>query len=149
MFVFCDVVEEMSALVDSNNLASTGALGSTSASRPTLKKSLSINQIALPNSQKYLELTRVQLRTADNLAPLPMSMGWVREGLLVVGMDNEMHCYTQWTDVSSDSAQSKLLNILQLKPPANNVSPACALLYDESKGELMSLGIFYLMQLEM
>ena len=52
-----------------------------------------------------LKIRSVELSTADGLPPLPMHISWVRDGLLVVGMDNEMHVYSQWqpsTGVSDD-----------------------------------------------
>ncbi|PAA63619.1 hypothetical protein BOX15_Mlig031963g1, partial [Macrostomum lignano] len=45
---------------------------------------------------RWMRLRAIQLSTADDLAPLPMRVAWVREGLLVVGMDNELHVYSQW-----------------------------------------------------
>ncbi len=38
----------------------------------------------------------IDLTTADGLPPLPMHLSWVRDGILVVGMDNEVHVYSQW-----------------------------------------------------
>ena len=38
----------------------------------------------------------IDLSTADGLPPLPMHLSWVRDGILVVGMDNEVHVYSQW-----------------------------------------------------
>ncbi|XP_041105290.1 dmX-like protein 1 isoform X1 [Polyodon spathula] len=44
----------------------------------------------------------VLLRSVDLVAsfegslPLPVSLSWVRDGILVVGMDCEMHVYSQW-----------------------------------------------------
>ncbi|KAF2367901.1 RAVE complex protein Rav1 C-terminal [Trinorchestia longiramus] len=140
IIVLSDVSDDLAATVSSTNtdigsgVAGKGSIRSaTVTSRPfVLKKSLSVHQITLPTKQKYLELSRVQLQTADNLAPLPMSVGWAREGLLVVGMDNEMHCYTQWTDTSN-----KVNNLLVLLQPKATVPaglhPACAPLFDDSK----------------
>lgn len=43
-----------------------------------------------------MKLRKINLTTADSLPPLPMQMSWVRDGILVVGMDSEMHVYSQW-----------------------------------------------------
>lgn len=43
-----------------------------------------------------MKLRKIDLTTADGLPPLPMQMSWVRDGILVVGMDSEMHVYSQW-----------------------------------------------------
>ena len=43
-----------------------------------------------------MRLRVIELETADGLPPLPMHTSWVRGGILVVGMDNEFHVYTQW-----------------------------------------------------
>ncbi|XP_069136751.1 dmX-like protein 2 [Argopecten irradians] len=45
---------------------------------------------------KWMKLRSIDLSTADGLPPLPMHLSWVRGGILVVGMDNEMHVYSQW-----------------------------------------------------
>ena len=50
---------------------------------------------------EYLQIRGIKLCTADGLPPLPMHISWVRDGLLVVGMDNEMHVYTQWRNPDS------------------------------------------------
>ncbi|XP_018017231.1 dmX-like protein 2 isoform X2 [Hyalella azteca] len=131
IIVLTDVNEEMAAAtMKTDTITGVGCTASPRA--PVLKKSLSVHQITLPTKQKYMELTRAHLQTADNLAPLPMSVGWTREGLLVVGMDNEMHCYTQWTNPSSNG--NSLLTSLQPKAalPAH-LQPACSLLFDEKK----------------
>ena len=43
-----------------------------------------------------MKLRKIDLETADGLPPLPMQISWVRDGILVVGMDSEMHVYSQW-----------------------------------------------------
>jgi hypothetical protein len=43
-----------------------------------------------------MKLRKIDLVTADGLPPLPMQISWVRDGILVVGMDSEMHVYSQW-----------------------------------------------------
>ncbi|KAH9506462.1 DmX-like protein 1 [Dermatophagoides farinae] len=37
-----------------------------------------------------------ELNSIDGLPPLPMQLSWVRDGILVVGMDNEMLIFSQW-----------------------------------------------------
>lgn len=50
-----------------------------------------------------MKLRKIDLTTADSLPPLPMQMSWVRDGILVVGMDSEMHVYSQWKPNSRKS----------------------------------------------
>jgi hypothetical protein len=45
---------------------------------------------------RWMKLRKIDLVTADGLPPLPMQISWVRDGILVVGMDSEMHVYSQW-----------------------------------------------------
>ncbi|XP_077989498.1 dmX-like protein 2 isoform X2 [Glandiceps talaboti] len=45
---------------------------------------------------RWVPLRTVELHTSDSLPPLPMMLSWVRDGILVVGMENEMHVYSQW-----------------------------------------------------
>lgn len=57
-------------------------------------KSLMLNQVQ--EDLQWMKLRSIELTAADGLPPLPMHMSWVRGGILVVGMDNEMHVYSQW-----------------------------------------------------
>ena len=50
---------------------------------------------------RWLRLRSLELKTADGLPPLPMHLSWVRDGIFVVGMDNEMQVYSQWKDMLS------------------------------------------------
>ncbi|XP_076053753.1 rabconnectin-3 alpha isoform X2 [Oratosquilla oratoria] len=77
-------------------------------SRPMLQKTLSMPRITdASNLPRWMGLERFSLITADGLAPLPMQMSWVRDGILVVGMDNEMHVYSQWRQ---EEARNKVLS---------------------------------------
>lgn len=58
--------------------------------------SMGVSTLTPPDDIRWMAIRRTDLSTADGLPPLPMQMSWVREGILVVGMDNEMHIYTQW-----------------------------------------------------
>ena len=72
------------------------------------------------------------MATADSLAPLPMHMSWVRDGLLVVGMDNEMHVYSQWRgpDAVLDSAEedSRTLSEKTLNEQSLKMAPSSSTL---------------------
>ncbi|XP_076371203.1 dmX-like protein 2 isoform X5 [Tachypleus tridentatus] len=79
--------------------ATTQALNTHKAGiRPTLlKQALSISKAFYHNEKiRWMRLRTTQLTTTDGLPPLPMQLSWVRNGILVVGMDSEMHIYTQW-----------------------------------------------------
>lgn len=39
--------------------------------------------------------------SVEGSLPIPVSLSWVRDGILVVGMDCEMHVYSQWQPPSS------------------------------------------------
>ncbi len=45
-----------------------------------------------------MQIRNILLRTADGLNPTPMAMSWVRDGILMCGMDNEITVYSQWRD---------------------------------------------------
>nr|XP_014352268.1 PREDICTED: dmX-like protein 1 [Latimeria chalumnae] len=42
--------------------------------------------------------------SVEGSLPLPVSLSWVRDGILVVGMDCEMHVYSQWQPPSKSEA---------------------------------------------
>ncbi|KAM4710002.1 dmX-like protein 1 isoform 2-T2 [Discoglossus pictus] len=49
--------------------------------------------------------------SVEGSLPLPVSLSWVRDGILVVGMDCEMHVYSQWQPFSKqDSASTDSYN---------------------------------------
>lgn len=54
------------------------------------------------NSRGHCSSRLVLLRVVDLVSsvegslPIPVSLSWVRDGILVVGMDCEMHVYSQW-----------------------------------------------------
>lgn len=69
---------------------------SQSTNRPILRKASSLAQPHFVDEIRWMKLRQIDLSTADGLPPLPMQMSWVRDGILVVGMDSEMHVYSQW-----------------------------------------------------
>ncbi|KAM8961070.1 dmX-like protein 1 isoform 2-T2 [Pelodytes ibericus] len=44
--------------------------------------------------------------SVEGSLPLPVSLSWVRDGILVVGMDCEMHVYSQWQPFSKQETAS-------------------------------------------
>ena len=45
---------------------------------------------------RWMQIRRIGLRTADGLNPTPMAISWVRDGILMCAMDNEIAVYSQW-----------------------------------------------------
>nr|NVI76985.1 Rabconnectin-3A [Cucujiformia] len=70
--------------------------------RPILRKASSLAQPLFVDDFKWMTLRKIELQTADGLPALPMQISWVRDGILVVGMDSEMHVYTQWKPQNPD-----------------------------------------------
>lgn len=67
--------------------------------------------IPLWESTKVVPLSKfVLLRSVDLVSsvegspPFPVSLSWVRDGILVVGMDCEMHVYSQWQPSSKQES---------------------------------------------
>ena len=65
-----------------------------------------------------MRIRTIELSTADGLAPLPMHFSWVRHGILVVGMDNETHVYSQWRAPASVTAEPAASNSCDLETAA-------------------------------
>lgn len=72
--------------------------------RPLLRKASSLAAPLFVEEIRWMQLRRIQLKTADGLPPLPMQISWVRDGILVVGMDSEMHVYSQWKPENQTTA---------------------------------------------
>ncbi|CAG0916295.1 unnamed protein product [Notodromas monacha] len=65
--------------------------------RPVLKKASSMVSSPFPLDEiRWMKVREVMLHSADGLPALPMHTSWVRDGILVVAMDSEMHVYSQW-----------------------------------------------------
>lgn len=79
---------------------------SQSTNRPILRKASSLAQPHFNDEIRWMKLRQIELSSADGLPPLPMQMSWVRDGILVVGMDSEMHVYSQWK--SNKNQQSNI-----------------------------------------
>ncbi|XP_054286224.1 dmX-like protein 2 isoform X3 [Macrosteles quadrilineatus] len=69
---------------------------SQSTNRPILRKASSLAAPNFVDEIRWMKLRKIDLTTADGLPALPMQLSWVRDGILVVGMDSEMHVYSQW-----------------------------------------------------
>ncbi|KAG8181368.1 hypothetical protein JTE90_008839 [Oedothorax gibbosus] len=81
---------------------------SKSASRPLLKQASSmVLPLSCNDEIRWMRIRSTPLKTADSLPPIPMQLSWVRHGILVVGMDSEMHIYSQWrVPVSDDRSRT-------------------------------------------
>ncbi|XP_005376601.1 PREDICTED: dmX-like protein 1 isoform X2 [Chinchilla lanigera] len=82
----------------------------------------------VPHS-KFVLLRSVDLvSSVEGSPPFPVSLSWVRDGILVVGMDCEMHVYSQWQPpskqelVTTDSYNGSTPSILSLIKQSNSSS---------------------------
>ncbi|XP_041465630.1 LOW QUALITY PROTEIN: dmX-like protein 2 [Lytechinus variegatus] len=58
-------------------------------------------------SLRWLPLRTVNLSSVDGIAPHSKMLSWVRAGILVVGLQNEMHVYSQWREENWRSRRRK------------------------------------------
>ncbi|MGH0132212.1 UNVERIFIED_CONTAM: hypothetical protein FKN15_021633 [Acipenser sinensis] len=57
---------------------------------------------------KWILLRSVDLvSSVDGTPSLPVSLSWVRDGILVIGMDCEMHVYAQWKQDKKHSGETE------------------------------------------
>ncbi|KOB69451.1 Rabconnectin [Operophtera brumata] len=94
--VCADTQIDLSYLNDTSFIAKKQRLNqamkeSINNNRPILRKASSLAAPLFVEEIRWMQLRRIQLKTADGLPPLPMQISWVRDGILVVGMDSEMH----------------------------------------------------------
>ncbi|KAE9556016.1 hypothetical protein FO519_000762 [Halicephalobus sp. NKZ332] len=45
---------------------------------------------------RWMCIRILELQSADGLPPLPTTMSWVRDGMLIIGLHSEMRIYNQW-----------------------------------------------------
>ncbi|XP_021006093.1 dmX-like protein 1 isoform X3 [Mus caroli] len=71
---------------------------------------------------KFVLLRSVDLvSSVEGAPPFPVSLSWVRDGILVVGMDCEMHVYSQWQPSNKpESYSGSTPSILSLIKPSNS-----------------------------
>ncbi|XP_065223519.1 dmX-like protein 2 isoform X2 [Planococcus citri] len=79
---------------------------SQSTNRPILRKTSSLAAPNFIDEIRWMKLRKIELNTADGLPPLPMQISWVRDGILVVAMDSEMHVYSQWKPTIQGQSKS-------------------------------------------
>lgn len=98
----------------------------TARSRPMMQKSKSLVVDNYQEEIRWMRLRALELTTADGLPPLPMHLSWVRAGILVLGMDNEMHVYSQWRGASGADNQSLSGDDVNIdKRTLNEVNRSC------------------------
>ncbi|XP_066130244.1 LOW QUALITY PROTEIN: dmX-like protein 1 [Saccopteryx bilineata] len=78
---------------------------------------------------KFVLLRSVDLvSSVEGFPPFPVSLSWVRDGILVVGMDCEMHVYSQWQPSSkqepviTDSCNGNTPSVISLIKQSNSSS---------------------------
>ncbi|XP_022097370.1 dmX-like protein 2 isoform X2 [Acanthaster planci] len=56
---------------------------------------------------KWLPLWTIALTSVDGISPHSKMLSWVRPGILVVGLQNEMHVYSQWKGTEQQASSTK------------------------------------------
>ncbi|CAF0710194.1 unnamed protein product [Brachionus calyciflorus] len=82
---------------------------------------------------EWAEIRSFELDSADDQQALPTQMKWVREGLLIIGLDTEMQVYSQWSPITNkqkaiqeettkfENDDSKLKNLLSISSKNHSV----------------------------
>ena len=63
---------------------------------------------------KWTTLFSINLTTVDGIPPHSKMLSWVRAGILVIGLANEMHVYSQWKAEENSTSSKKQNNKLLL-----------------------------------
>ena len=77
---------------------------------------------------KWAQFRSFELDSADDMQALPSEIKWVREGLLIVGLNTEMQIFSQWSSLndsidyhkSSDEKQNTFEFKSLMKVPKNH-----------------------------
>jgi DmX-like protein len=109
------------------------------ASRGVLQKSKSM---AVPNNaeaaaareRRWVQIRVVDLMTADGRPPTPLNISWVRNGILVVGLDSEMHVYSQWRCPGSYDETPETVNVVNSNVPTASLSVSASFLLPPASG---------------
>ena len=90
------ILTAVSSDISQASTKAVNELRNSQSSRPVLRKSSSMGFQQFPEEIRWMQIRRIALRTADGLNPTPMAVSWVRDGILMCGMDNEIAVYSQW-----------------------------------------------------
>lgn len=117
--------------------------GASQPSRGVLQKSKSMavhsnaEAAAAACERRWVQIRTVNLMTADGRPPTPLNISWVRSGILVVGLDSEMHVYSQWhCPISADDIlpPSTAIAATTTTQVASPLPPSASLLLTPSSG---------------
>ncbi|OWA51395.1 DmX-like protein 2 [Hypsibius exemplaris] len=78
------------------------ALETTTTKRPLLRQASSFAAPVNKGVYRWMRLRMIMLDSQDGAPMIPNQLTWVRTGLLVLGMDNEMYVYSQWKKTTED-----------------------------------------------
>jgi len=109
------------------------------AARGMLQKSKSM---AVPNNaeeaaareRRWIQIRVVDLMTADGRPPSPLNISWVRNGILVVGLDSEMHVYSQWRCPGATDQIPEASNTMPSIVPDASISLSASFLIPPNSG---------------
>ncbi|XP_040565654.1 dmX-like protein 2 isoform X5 [Lepeophtheirus salmonis] len=90
------LLTEVSSDISQANMKAMSETRTVASNRHLLRKSSSMSFQTNNEEIRWMQIRRVFLKTADGLSPTPMATSWVRDGLLLCGMDNEIAVYSQW-----------------------------------------------------
>ncbi|CAL2047929.1 unnamed protein product [Caenorhabditis brenneri] len=68
------------------------------------------------------------LDTADGLPPIPTALSWIRDGILIVGMQSEMRVYNQWNFKETEKKTKKDIPSANLNSASLTVSTSHSML---------------------
>lgn len=108
--------------------------------RHILRKASTIAAPPLSKLIRWMNTRTIELDSADGLPALPLMLSWIREGILVVGMETEMRVYNQWNiqasghqedgenTVDSSKQTSMLSKSIALAGLKSSISPSQSVL---------------------
>ena len=68
-----------------------------------------------------MQIRRIAIKTVDGLSPMPVSSGWVRDGLFVIGMDSEFAVYSQWRPTAEDESIRRMEEVTEKRNEVDTV----------------------------
>ncbi|XP_032824724.2 dmX-like protein 2 [Petromyzon marinus] len=96
-----------------------------------------------PAKTRWVPLRCVGLVSAFDGSPaLPVELSWVRDGVLVAGMDCEMHVYSQWQDPTAAASVADEQALLLLTREFDKISSSRAPRHSASAGNVRQAAQF-------
>jgi DmX-like protein len=97
IFIYSCITKELDKLKNAKSITSFSSTSTKKNDADFVKSNVNTNSLV-----KWTQFRSFQLDSADDMQALPSEIKWVREGLLIVGLNTEMQIFSQWSSLNQE-----------------------------------------------